>query len=65
MQELQRKLLWLISIRLLVASAIIVSYLLYDLSQWRNPQLHFFTGFVCVQTLVGIALLGTLQRSQT
>lgn len=65
MLELQRKLLWLISIRLLVALAIIISYLLYDLGQWRNPQLHFFTGFVCVQTLVGISLLGALRRHPT
>lgn len=65
MPEIQRKLLWLISIRLLVASAIIVSYLLYDLGQWRNPQLHFFTGFVCCQTLVGIALLGILRNRTT
>lgn len=65
MLELQRKLLWLISIRLLVASAIIMSYLLYDLSQWRNPQLHFFTGYVCVQTLMAISLLGTLRQRPT
>ena len=65
MLDIQRKLLWLISIRMLVATAIIMSYLLYDLSLWRNTPLQFFTGFVCSQTLVGIALLGTLHKRPT
>jgi len=61
--ELNRKLLWLTSIRALVVASIVLSYLLYDLGQsvdkWQNVK--FFVIYGAIQLLAHITLLRVLR----
>lgn len=67
MSVLDRRLLWLTSIRMLVVVSIVLSYILYDPAQVvddgrLDPNLSLFIAYISIQSLVYIALLRLLRR---
>lgn len=62
MSEINRKLVWLISIRVLVVVSIAVPYILSDPHRVGEPTLQFCVAFASVQTLFFITLLRLLRQ---
>ena len=67
MSVLDRRLLWLTSIRMLVVVSIVLSYILYDPAQVvddgrLDPNLSLFIAYISIQSLVYLALLRLLRR---
>ncbi len=69
MTVLNRRLLWLTSIRMLVVVSIVLSYLLYNPAQVvtddgrLDPNLSLFIAYTSIQSLIYLALLRLLRRS--
>lgn len=62
MSELTRKIIWLISVRVLVVVSIVVPYILTDPNRLTDPTLKLFVALTSVQTLLSIAGLSLLER---